>query len=203
MEEALWNAYRANRNVENRNALAEFYWEFVQKEVQILAFQSHVPDAYYDDLFSNCVLRLFRAIELYNPKRNTKFTYFFAKGIQYAILDLQRKIHRNQKQVESSIESGVDISEYSEKVYGEKIYVADQENQIRKNEFWNAVFKQLSESERRILMLLYKRFQTYRQTGKTLCISCSTTHNMHTQILQQLRTKFSYEQLREIILDTP
>ena len=200
MEETLWKAYYANRSIENRNALMEFYWPFVQKEVKILAFQFRVPNAYYDDLLSDCVLRLLRAIELYDSKKNIKFTHFCAKGIQYAILELQRKIHRKQEQVES----GVDISKYrSEKVYGERIYVADQENQIRKNEFWNTVFELLSESERRILMLLYKRFQNYRETGKTLCISCSTAHNMNALILQKLRTKFSYEQLREIILDDP
>ncbi len=74
---------------------------------------------------------------------------------------------------------------------------------MRRNELWNVIFEQLSESERRILRLLYDRFQTYRQAGKTLGVGCSTVFNTHTRILKRLRTKFSYEQLREIVLDIP
>ncbi|MDD3471100.1 MAG: sigma factor-like helix-turn-helix DNA-binding protein, partial [Thermoguttaceae bacterium] len=86
---------------------------------------------------------------------------------------------------------------------GERVCVADPEDAIRKKEFWNAVAEPLSESERRLLRLLYECWQTYRQAGKTLGISGSTVGHTHAQILQRLRTKFSYEQLREIVLDVP
>ena len=88
--QALWDAYRNDRSVENCNRLIEHYLYMVRQIVLRMSptYNNTIRD--YDDLVSNGVLGLIDAIQRYDPDRNIKFETYAPQRIRGTILDYMR-----------------------------------------------------------------------------------------------------------------
>ncbi len=89
MHEALWQSYWTEPSIATRNALVEANMATVRRIAHRLNRPAHVE---VDDLISEGVFGLVRAIELFDPKRNLRFSSFGTFRIRGAMLDFLREI---------------------------------------------------------------------------------------------------------------
>ncbi|HPP86943.1 MAG TPA: sigma-70 family RNA polymerase sigma factor, partial [bacterium] len=90
LEKKLWDNYLKDRNVENRNALLEFYTDILHYIAGRVAV-SKPPNVEYEDLISYGVLGLIDAIEKFDVSKNLKFSTYASMRIKGAILDALRE----------------------------------------------------------------------------------------------------------------
>lgn len=102
--ESLWDDFRSTRSVESRDALIVQYLFLVKFVVGKLGMQypGHIK---LEDLYSSGVTGLIRAVEKYDPSKNTKFESYAILLIKGAIIDelreldwIPRSIHQKANQ---------------------------------------------------------------------------------------------------------
>ncbi|MDL2237829.1 FliA/WhiG family RNA polymerase sigma factor [Christensenellaceae bacterium OttesenSCG-928-K19] len=88
--EQMWEAYFADPDTENKNALLMHYLYLV-KRIVLRMMPTYKNQSDYDDLLSNGVIGLMDAISKFDMLRNVKFETYASKRIQGEILDYMRK----------------------------------------------------------------------------------------------------------------
>ena len=88
----LWEVYFADRSVENRNKLVEYYWQWVKKVAnKKLPIQVHNRECGLDDAISSAVEPLIYCVEKYDPGRGVTFTAYAYRRISGAVADNKRE----------------------------------------------------------------------------------------------------------------
>lgn len=127
----LWNVYFADKNIENKNSLIIYYYNFLIN----IAKKVYVRIQYkleLEELISYGVSGLYDAIESYDLNKNVKFEIFARQRVWGAIVDglrkqdwVPRSVRQNNKKLKEErnrqeIESGQQIDENSIIEYLEK-----------------------------------------------------------------------------------
>lgn len=89
-ETTLWNNYKSDRSVENRNALVMFYRSYVKITIGKLVSQYN-KYLEYDDLISYGMIGLIDAVEKFDSGKGVKFETYASIRIKGGIIDQLRK----------------------------------------------------------------------------------------------------------------
>jgi RNA polymerase sigma factor for flagellar operon FliA len=88
--DTLWDAYRRERSIRNRNALVVRYLD--QVRIHAARLSRRLPTQLsYDDIYSAAVDGLIEAVEAYDPNRAARFETFCGKRIVGAVMDWLRE----------------------------------------------------------------------------------------------------------------
>jgi len=108
IEQSLWQKYLKDKNIENRNALVEFYGDIVNFIAGRIAV-SKPPNVDFDDLISYGVIGLIDAIEKFLPEKGFKFITYGSMRVRGAIVDslrnydwIPRAIRIKSKQIQNA-----------------------------------------------------------------------------------------------------
>ena len=184
----LWDAYRACRSVENRNALVVAYLPNVERHLSRVRNAGIVQR---DDVRQWAAEALMRSVEKFDHRPGIRFTSFLARRIRWAIIDGYRDTLG--RQMPNGIHCGIvagsldDHSKYwlSAPSCACKAEIADQVRHALRG---------LSRQRRLIILLRFSEGMTIKETAATLGLSGWTVINESKMAMAQMREKICQQE---------
>lgn len=196
LEQELWNGYQQNRSLAARNALIEWYLPWLQRVAT--AMHRSLPRSAgldVDDLVSDAMPGMIRALERFELDRGLKFTTFALLRVKGGIVDalrerdwvprLERQRHGNGDAIVQVTTLDTQASDHSEG-WQEATY---DDPDPRGDDFWRHVCRGLSCRDRLILMLYWRLEMTMRDVGDHLGLSESRVSQIMSQLFERLRER--------------
>jgi RNA polymerase sigma factor for flagellar operon FliA len=158
------------------------------------------------DYFQFGVEGLSEAIDRFNPQYGTKFETYAIQRIRGKIIDELRKLQIKPRPVlpdkqKKTLYSNVSLNSPVDDEDGYLLYeVIPDDNEIpdviaEKNEAKELLFKaikELDERDRLIISLYYFENLNYKEISKMLNITVSRVSQVHSRIIDMLKTKLAY-----------
>ena len=211
-ERQLWNAFHADRSVENRNALVMQYMPFVVNTVNKF-FETLPPWSSVEpsDLVNECVPSLIVLIDRYDPSRGNGFLAFASPRIAGQLRDALRNLdwvprleRMRQKQDDKHhvvLVLPIDADD-SERNFDNtdpimlKLPGAKPETSLGdKDRYWAFVCQGLDKTDKLILLMYFRESLTMKQIGDSIGISESRVSQRMKSIRVRLRDRFQREDL--------
>jgi len=190
----LFKKYKQNNSIETRNELIEYYLPFVQKVANIVNSMNLKRDNSldYDDLVSEGVFGLIKAIDRYDLNRNIKFETYASKRIKGSMQDFIRKtdfvprtIRKRNKhitEIKNSQEELIDTKKARQVL--EEICIIEQIEKMKK--ILDNASKERTTRDK-ILNLKYAKEKTFLETSQILEIKRGTVSSHVNKFLKEIR----------------
>ena len=200
IDESLWSRYRETRSISDRNKIVEHYLPWAK--CQAFVFARSMPQVWdVDDLLSEGIFGLMRAVEKFDFSRGYLFTSYAKRWVWGSMKDAVRSQSRCYGWVRSSkgtsrrfqvfsLDSdipGLDNKAQAENILDENM--PDPANNLQREDFRKILFSNFNRREKILLdMLLYKgatQKESARQLGKTP----SWVSQTHKNLIARLKSK--------------
>lgn len=206
----LWKAYKKSGELAMRNQIIELYLPLVRKHVEFI--EAKLPYAVQaDDLLTEGMMGLMKAIEKFNPVHNADFETFSAIHIRRALMNELHRMERLRREnarlpdevipastrpatisfifgelaTTNRVKHERDDSEDFANLYGPRNSKGPQAQRKRLQQI---MIRELSRTERLIMMLYYYEQLTISEIGATLYLSVSQVKKMHLSVVSRLKT---------------
>jgi len=205
-EAALWDDYLAERGLEARNRLVEYFMAFAGAVAERVSRKlSHSSDWDRGDLDGWAMQGLIHAVEHFDPARGVKLTSFSVPRINGAIFDGLRSIdpaprlmRTREKQGRETVPTvtsweAIRARQSWDNDKTEPAYLGNDPavQKASDMDFWREVLGGRSSVERIILLLYYRQEMTMKEIGKSLGLSESRVSQIHSAVIQQMRERLS------------
>jgi RNA polymerase sigma factor FliA len=193
IDKSLWSRYHETRSISDRNKIVEQYLPWARREA--FFFIRKMPQVWdVDDLYSEGIFGLMRAVEKFDISRGCHFTTYAKRRVWGSMMDAVRSQSKGYGWVRSlkstsrrfqifSLDSnipGLDDKAQSENILDENM--PDPANNLQREDFRGILFSGLSPREKKLLDMLFYKGATQKasakQFNKTPCWVSYTQRNL-------------------------
>lgn len=198
-DKQLWSQYQSTRSIEDRNRLVAHYYPMLCRIAKFTFAFFRPQHCDWDDLANECVPRLIRLVESFEPTRGLAFSTFAAPLLRMAMIDAFRssewasrcelqKLKRSQSKPKRIL-TVEDIEKHD-------TAVEDTTRDVdRDREFWVTVCKPLSVRDRSIVMLRFRDELPCEAIAKRLGFSQTRVYQILNKSLETLRLTIDLDDL--------
>lgn len=191
----LWEAYQADRSLENRNRLVEAYYPLVEWNA-LAVVRRMSRRVRVEELIGYGSEGLMRAVERFDPSRGLQFNTFATHLVRFAIISglrdddwLPRLERRRANQGTVTPVEMIPMSvclAIDEDDQFIPLSLATYDQQSTADE-WAALLRGLGKRERLLMLMHYREELTFREIGKHFGLSYSRVGQIHKSILERLQ----------------
>ncbi|MCK5271494.1 MAG: sigma-70 family RNA polymerase sigma factor [Sedimentisphaerales bacterium] len=200
IDESLWSRYRETRSISDRNKIVEHYLPWAK--CQAFVFARNMPQVWdVDDLLSEGIFGLMRAVEKFDFSRGYLFTSYAKRRVWGSMMDAVRSQSKCYGWVRSlkstsrrfqifSLDSnipGLDDKAQAENILDENM--PDPANNLQREDFRKILFSDFNHREKILLDMLFYKGVTQKETARQFSKTPPWVSQTRKNLIARLKSK--------------